>query len=84
MVAALVSQAAGRPLAVVQVPLAELIDGMKAHGLPEFVATALGSFDQAARLGDLSLVTDDFETLTGRQPEAFEDWVMRNAGLLVA
>lgn len=40
-------------------------------GLPEFIAQFAASFGRAAREGQLDLVSDDFEQLTGRPPATF-------------
>ncbi len=81
-IAALVSKATGKPLAVVHVPLEGLIQGMIGAGLPAGVATVFGSFDATAKAGQFEGESKEFEALTGRKPRAFEDWLAENAAAL--
>jgi len=81
-IAALVSKATGKPLAVVHVPLEGLIQGMIGAGIPAPVATVFGSFDAAIEAGNLDGDSNDFEALTGRKPRNFEDWLTENAAKL--
>lgn len=74
-VAAIVSQATGKPLAVVQVTEEQLIDGLKGAGFPQPVAATFASFDANQRKGLFEPVTGDFKALTGRDPVAFRDFV---------
>lgn len=83
-IAAMVSTAAGKPLAVVHVPVEGLVQGMIGAGLPEGMARLFASFDAAAALGDLAGVTGDYKALTGQEPSRFEDWVSANAAALSA
>ena len=83
-IAAMVSTAAGKPLAVVDVPVEGLVQGMIGAGLPEGMARLFASFDAAAALGDLAGVTGDYKALTGQEPSRFEDWVSSNAAALSA
>lgn len=83
-IAALVSKATGKPLAVVHVPLEGLIQGIIGAGVPAPVATVFGSFDAATAAGYLNGDSKDFEALTGRKPRAFEDWLAENAGAFSA
>lgn len=83
-VASEVGEAFGRAISVVRVPSQAVVEGAKAHGLPENVATMLASFDVAAQAGDLATVTSDFEKLTGVLPEPFGSWLPKNIGLFGA
>lgn len=74
-IAAIVSEAAGKPLAVVHVTDAQLAEGLKAAGLPEFVVPTVVSFDANTREGKIAMVTDDAQTLSGRAPTSLEDFV---------
>lgn len=78
-IAALVSAAVGKPLAVVQVPEEALVQGMTGAGLPEPVARLFASFDTNTRQGGLSIVTGDVKTLTGKDPVPFQAWLKENA-----
>ena len=78
----LVSEAAGKPLNVVHVPVEGLVQGMVDAGLPEGTARLFASFDVNTAQGGLSGVTGDYKALTGRDPTRFEDWVKTNATAL--
>lgn len=78
----LVSEAAGKPLNVVHVPVEGLVQGMIDAGLPEGTARLFASFDVNTAQGGLSGVTGDYKALTGRDPTRFEDWVKTNATAL--
>jgi NAD(P)H dehydrogenase (quinone) len=78
-IAALVSNAVGKPLKVVQVPVDGLIQGMIGGGLPEPVARMVASFDVNAAQGGFEGVTGDYKVLTGREPQSFEDWLKAKA-----
>lgn len=67
-VAALAREITGKPLTVVQVNEEQLIEGLKAAGFPAPVAATFASFDANQRAGLFEPVTDDFKTLTGREP----------------
>jgi NAD(P)H dehydrogenase (quinone) len=69
-IAAIVSKAAGRPLNVVHVTEEQLAGGMSAAGLPDFLVKMLVSADANVRAGHFDLVTEDYETLTGRKPQS--------------
>lgn len=77
-IAALVAKAAGKPLAVIPVPVEGLVQGMVAHGLPEPIARVLASFDTNTAQGGLADVTGDYRKLTGLEPEFFEVWLSNN------
>jgi NAD(P)H dehydrogenase (quinone) len=83
-IAKLVSAATGKPLAVVQVPVEGLVQGMLGAGLPEVVARTFASFDVAIAKGDLSGNAGDYKALTGAEPQSFEAWLKANAGALGA
>jgi NAD(P)H dehydrogenase (quinone) len=70
--AALASEVSGREVAPVSVDDEEYVRILVEHaGLPEFLAQFLASFGRAAREGQLCLVSDDLQKLTGRPPAAF-------------
>ncbi|MEW9614885.1 SDR family oxidoreductase [Shinella sp. S4-D37] len=77
-IAALVSKATGKPLAVVHVTDAQLAEGLKAAGLPEGFVPTIVSFDANTREGKIAMVTDDAQALSGRAPTSFEDFVAAN------
>lgn len=67
-IAALASEIAGRPIAVVQLSDEALAQGLKAAGVPEAFVPIVVSFDTNTRLGGIDLVSGDVEALTGRPP----------------
>ena len=81
-IAALVSKATGKPLAVVHVPVEGLVQGMLGAGLPEGMARIFASFDDAIAKGGMSGTAADYKKLTGVGPQKFEDWLKANAAAL--
>jgi NAD(P)H dehydrogenase (quinone) len=77
-IAKLVSDAVGKPIAVVQVPLEGLVQGMVGAGFPEPVARVFGSFDTNTAQGGLSGVTGDYKKLTGNDTTPFASWLAKN------
>lgn len=77
-----VSQATGKPLQVVHVPLAGLIQGMVGAGLPEPLAAVFASFDTNTAAGRVADVTGDFQKLTGVAPQPLAAWLNANAAAL--
>jgi NAD(P)H dehydrogenase (quinone) len=73
--AALVSEAVGKPIEVIQVTVEDLVKGMLAHGVPEPMARIVASFDASTAAGQLGDVTGDFKALTGVDPRPFEEWL---------
>jgi NAD(P)H dehydrogenase (quinone) len=83
-VASLASKATGKPLTVVHVPVEGLVQGIIGAGFPEGVARIFASFDVNIAQGGLSGTPSDFKTLTGVEPQGFEDWLKKNAAALAA
>lgn len=77
-IAAAVSRATGKPIALVQVSDDELARGMIAAGIPEPMARIWASFDTATRLGSFATVSDAVARLTGRPPQTFEACLAAN------
>ncbi|MCO5084773.1 MAG: SDR family oxidoreductase [Rhizobiaceae bacterium] len=74
-IANFVSAATGKPLQVVNLTDDQLAGGMKAAGVPDAFIPTLVSFDTAARAGDLSQVTGDVETLSGRKSRSLKTFI---------
>lgn len=72
------SAAIGKPIEAVQIPLEALVQGMVQAGLPEPLARVFASFDTNTEAGRVAEVTGDFQLITGRQPQSFEDWLQAN------
>jgi NAD(P)H dehydrogenase (quinone) len=82
-IAKLVSDATGKPLNVVHVPVEGLVQGMLGAGLPEGVARMFASFDVATAQGGLSGKPDDYKEITGADPQPLEPWIKAQAKALV-
>src|SRR5690606_5555803 len=68
-IAAIVSDASGKPLNVLDVSDEQLRQGLQAAGLPDFVTAMLVSADANIRAGNFDIVSNDFEAVTGRKPQ---------------
>jgi NAD(P)H dehydrogenase (quinone) len=77
-IARLVSDAVGKPIAVVQVPLEGLVQGMVGAGFPESVARVFASFDANINQGGLAGVTGDYKKLTSNDNTPFASWLAKN------
>jgi NAD(P)H dehydrogenase (quinone) len=77
--AQLISQAVGKPIQVVPVPLEGLIQGMVGAGLPQPLAAVFASFDTNTAAGGVAEVTGDYRLITGRDPQPFVQWLAANA-----
>jgi NAD(P)H dehydrogenase (quinone) len=77
-IAAAVSQAIGKALQVVHVPLEGLIQGMVGAGFPEPLAAVFASFDTNTAAGRVADLTSDFQKLTGKTPLPFAQWLEAN------
>ncbi|MBB3655454.1 NAD(P)H dehydrogenase (quinone) [Rhizobium sp. BK650] len=83
-IAAIATEATGKPLEVVPVSDEQLGQGIRGAGLPGFVADMLVSADANIRAGKFDIVTDDFTKLTGKQPQSLKDYFVANKAALTA
>ncbi|MBW9055299.1 SDR family oxidoreductase [Rhizobium mesosinicum] len=83
-IAAIATEATGKPLEVVPVSDEQLGQGIRGAGLPGFVADMLVSADANIRAGKFDIVTDDFTKLTGKQPQSLKDYFIANKAALTA
>jgi NAD(P)H dehydrogenase (quinone) len=83
-IAALVSNATGKPLAVVHVSDEQLGAGMAAARLPDFVVRMLVSADANIRAGNFDLATEDYRRLTGKDPQRLAAYLQENRDALLA
>ncbi|MEW6346594.1 MAG: SDR family oxidoreductase [Paraburkholderia sp.] len=74
-IADLARQATGKPLAVVHVTDEQLVTGLEAAGVPGTFISVLVSAEAEVRAGNLSIVTDHLESLTGRSPKRLADYL---------
>jgi NAD(P)H dehydrogenase (quinone) len=77
-IAKLVSDAVGKPIAVVQVPLEGLVQGMVGSGMPEVIARVFASFDTNTAQGRVADVTGDYKKLTSNDNTPFTSWLSKN------
>lgn len=77
-IAALVAQVAGKPIEVVDVPVAALEEGMRQAGLPGPLPAVFASFDSNTAAGGVAAITGDFQAITGRAPLPYREWLERN------
>jgi NAD(P)H dehydrogenase (quinone) len=71
--AAIVAKVTGKPFAFVQVPLEQLLDGLKAAGLPPIVLDAFASIEDMWAKGAFDITTGDVARLAGRAPRRLID-----------
>ncbi|TMW61453.1 hypothetical protein Poli38472_012644 [Pythium oligandrum] len=78
-----ISKAMEKPIQVVPVTVDQLAQGISAAtGMPGFVAKALASMDANIAAGHTSVVTTDYEKLTGAKPQTHREWLDANKALL--
>ena len=77
-IAKLVSNLVGKPIAVVQVPVDGLVQGMVGSGMPEVIARVFASFDTNTAQGRVANVTGDFKKLTSNDNTPFTSWLAKN------
>ena len=81
-VARLVADISGKPVQRIGVTGDQLLEGLKAAGVPGFMAQLLVAFDLDAAAGHHEIVTDTVERFTGRQPESLAAFLRANADRL--
>jgi uncharacterized protein YbjT (DUF2867 family) len=79
-VAALLGEAAGKPVTCVPVTVDQLRQALAAHGMPEVLASATAELLGQMATGTASNVSRDIEALLGRTPRDFVQWTKDNAG----
>ncbi|MGV3491225.1 MAG: NmrA family NAD(P)-binding protein [Devosia sp.] len=83
-IAAIASDVAGKPIAVVDVTDEQLAGGAKAAGVPEFVVdTFIVPFDRNTREGKVAEVTNAVEALWGTKPTSLRAFLESNKAALV-
>jgi NAD(P)H dehydrogenase (quinone) len=71
--AAVVAKVTGKPFAFAQVPLEQLLAGLKAAGLPPIVLDAFASIEDMWAKGAFDITTGDVARLAGRAPRRLID-----------
>jgi uncharacterized protein YbjT (DUF2867 family) len=82
-VAEALSEATGRRIGFVSPPDEMARGGMIAGGVPAEIADILLVLYRVLREGGADLVTDEVQTLTGRQPTSFADFARENASAFI-
>jgi len=82
VLAALLSEVSGKPVAHISLTPEQLRGGLTAAGLPPFVAGLLVDFDVQASEGHHAILTPVVKTLTGREPTSARDFLKANAAAL--
>ncbi|PKR88832.1 NAD(P)-dependent oxidoreductase [Pleomorphomonas diazotrophica] len=77
--AALISEAAGKPVAYHAVDDDTFVGNLVGAGVPEVYARFLASIFYPVREGWTAVITDDVRTLTGHPARRVADWVKENA-----
>jgi len=78
------NKALGKTIDIVPVSVEGWVEGAVAAGLPEPLARVFASFDTNTAAGRMAQVTGDFQQLTGRTPQSFDDWLAANRATLAA
>lgn len=77
--AATLSEVTGKQISALDVPVSAFEDQFRAMGLPEFVATGVGSFYAALGAGEYAATSHDVETLAGRPSTSAKAYLARFA-----
>lgn len=79
--AAMISDAAGRPVRHVQITGADLIARLTAFGLPPDYAALLADLEEAIKNGAEDRVTPTVQEVTGRPPKSLAEFARENAAV---
>jgi NAD(P)H dehydrogenase (quinone) len=77
-IAAIASELSGRAIEVVQVTDQQLIDGLRAAGLPPFVIPLVVGTDQNMRSGQFDVASDAVRRLTGKDAQSVRAYLAEN------
>lgn len=83
-IAAIASEAFGKPIRVVQVSDEQLAQGLARAGLPEPMVELIVGFDANTRAGNVDIASNAVETLTGRKPMDFRTFFNENKAQFAA
>ncbi|MGH8310636.1 MAG: NAD(P)-dependent oxidoreductase, partial [Steroidobacteraceae bacterium] len=81
-IARIASELTGRHVEHVTVPAQAVIDGLKAHGMPEDFAKVLAAFDVAISRGELVGSSRGYEQLTGSAPGSVQAFLAAHRSAL--
>ena len=75
----ILSQALGKPIRSVDVPMESALQGLLRIGLPARVAEAVAQSFALIRDGRMAIVQDTVKRVTGKQPRSFQSWAQEYA-----
>lgn len=79
-VAQVIGQATGKQVAYHALEEEAMLQGARENGMPEAAVQYMRVLYEVVRAGYMAAVTDDVETVTGRRPLGFSEFVNRNVG----
>ena len=82
-IAAIATEALGKPIRVIPVSPEQLAQGLAAAGVPPFLVPLMVSFDVNAKAGNVSMVSDTILKLTGTAPQSLRDYLVNNKAAFV-
>ena len=77
-IAAAATEVVGKPIAVVDVPVEGLKQGLASAGLPDFVVAMIASAEANTAAGKFNIVNDNIEKLTGKAPIGLKAFLEAN------
>ena len=79
--AAIITETVGKPLQVVHLTADQLLAGMIAAGVPDYLAPVFASFDVNALQDRAGTQSDAVEKLSGAKPQTLRQWANANKAL---
>jgi uncharacterized protein YbjT (DUF2867 family) len=79
-IAKIISKATGSTVVYHSLAEEQMLEGARSQGMPEPVVVYLGMLYSIVRAGFAAGISDDFETITGRKPIAFETFARSALG----
>ena len=78
------SQALGRTITCLDIPVEAWRDGLLKRGLPVYLVNHLATMADLHRAGRYDRMSDDVLALTGRRPLSMQEFVRKNAAAFTA
>ncbi|OUS05410.1 NAD(P)-dependent oxidoreductase [Rhodobacterales bacterium 52_120_T64] len=83
-VAAIFSEISDKDIPYIPISNDDLRQAMVGNGLPDFMAVAFASFDEAMAQGYMDIASDDLAELTGEPGQSVRDFLIENKAALLA
>jgi len=80
-VAEIISAVSGKTVTYHPISEMELIQDVRAGGMPESAAQYLAQLESLVRKGLMAAITDDIREVTGRAPVSFKEFAQRSADI---